>query len=87
VVVVDDGVATGATMKAVLAEVRRQGPATLVAAVPCGPPSTIAELGALADAVVCPLQPVGFMAVGQWYRNFTQTTDGEVVALLTDHGA
>ncbi len=82
VIVVDDGVATGATMKAVLAEVRRQRPSTLVCAVPCGPPSTIRELEALADEVVCPIQPIAFMAVGQWYRDFTQTTDDEVLELL-----
>lgn len=82
VIVVDDGVATGATMKAVLMEVRRQQPSTLVCAVPCGPPPTIHELGALADEVVCPIRPPVFMAVGQWYRDFTQTTDDEVLELL-----
>lgn len=82
VVVVDDGVATGATMKAVLQEVARQRPQRLVCAVPCGPPQTIRELGAFADEVVCPLQPPNFMAVGQWYRDFAQVTDDEVVALL-----
>jgi predicted phosphoribosyltransferase len=82
VIVVDDGIATGATMKAVLAETRRQRPATLVCAVPCGPPSTITAIGELADEVVCPLQPAGFMAVGQWYRDFAQTTDDEVLELL-----
>ncbi len=82
VIVVDDGVATGATMKAVLTEVRRQQPSTLVCAVPCGPPSTIRELESLADEVECPLQPMTFMAVGQWYRDFTQTTDAEVLELL-----
>ena len=82
VIVVDDGIATGATVKAVLYELGRQEPERLVAAVPCGPPSTIRELEALADEVVCPLRPVGFMSVGQWYADFTQTTDGEVLALL-----
>jgi predicted phosphoribosyltransferase len=82
VVVVDDGVATGATMKAVLAELRRQQPSQLICAVPCGPPPTIAELAGLADEVVCPLQPAGFMAVGQFYRDFAQTTDEEVMELL-----
>ncbi len=82
VIVTDDGVATGATMKAVLSEVKRQGPERLICAVPCGPPQTLAELEGLADEVVCPLQPPAFMAVGQWYRDFTQVTDDEVVELL-----
>ena len=69
-------------MKAVLVEVRRQAPRRLICAVPCGPPQTIRELAALADDVVCPLQPPTFMAVGQWYRDFTQVTDDEVMALL-----
>jgi predicted phosphoribosyltransferase len=86
VIVVDDGVATGATMKAVLMEVRRQSPRRLICAVPCAPPQTIGELTALADEVVCPLQPPTFMAVGQWYRDFTQVTDDEVVALLAGDG-
>ena len=82
VIVVDDGVATGATMKAVLTEVRRQQPSVLICAVPCGPPSTIRDLGDLADEVECPIQPINFMAVGQWYRDFTQVPDDEVMALL-----
>lgn len=82
VVVVDDGVATGATLRAALGIVRRRHPARLCCAVPVGPPTTIAELGADADEVVCPLQPAWFMAVGQWYADFRQVTDAEVVALL-----
>lgn len=82
VIVVDDGVATGATMKAVLMEVRRQAPSTLVAAVPCGPPSTVLELAGLADEVVCPLQPPSFVAVSQWYRDFNQVSDEEVVGFF-----
>lgn len=82
VIVVDDGIATGATMKAVLAELRRQHPTRLTAAVPCGPADTLNALEHLADEVVCPLVPPGFMAVGQWYRDFAQTTDDEVLALL-----
>ena len=82
VIVVDDGIATGATMKAVLYELGRHQPSLLIAAVPCAPPSTIRELKALADEVVCPLQPEAFMSVGQWYRDFTQTADDEVLELL-----
>ena len=49
---------------------------------PVGPPDTVAELAALADDVVCPRQPPGFVAVGEWYRDFSATTDDEVIALL-----
>lgn len=83
VVLVDDGVATGATMRAAVAAVRSAAPARVVVAVPVGPPDTIEELAALADDVVCPQQPPGFVAVGEWYRDFGETTDADVVALLT----
>lgn len=83
VVVVDDGLATGSTMRAAIAAVRSAGPNRIVVAVPVGPPDTVDELGALADAVVCPRQPDGFVAVGQWYRDFGETTDADVVALLS----
>lgn len=86
VIVVDDGVATGATLRAALALVRRRGPATLCCAVPVGPPETLLRLGEEADEVVCPLQPTWFMAVGEWYADFRQVEDHEVVALLEAHG-
>lgn len=82
VVVVDDGVATGATLRAALGYVRRLGPEWLVCAVPVGPPSTVDLIAAEVDEVVCPLQPEHFRAVGEWYRDFTQTSDEEVGALL-----
>lgn len=81
-VVVDDGVATGATLEASLRLVRRLGAASVIAAVPVGPPETIRRLGGAADAVVCPLQPQHFMAVGGWYEQFGQVPDEEVVKLL-----
>lgn len=80
--VVDDGVATGATLEASLRLVRRLGAASVIAAVPVGPPETIRRLGGAADAVVCPLQPQHFMAVGGWYEQFGQVPDEEVVKLL-----
>jgi putative phosphoribosyl transferase len=83
VVIVDDGLATGATMRAAIAAVRTAEPRRVVVAVPVGPPDTVAELGALADDVVCPRQPPSFVAVGEWYRDFGETTDADVVALLT----
>lgn len=82
VVVVDDGVATGATLRAALGYVRRLGPERLVCAVPVGPPRTVDLLAYEADEIVCPLQPERFRAVGEWYDEFGQTTDDEVVALL-----
>jgi predicted phosphoribosyltransferase len=81
-VVVDDGVATGATLEASLGLVRRLGAASVIAAVPVGPPETIRRLHGAADAVVCPLQPQHFMAVGGWFEQFGQVPDGEVVKLL-----
>jgi len=82
VVVVDDGIATGATMEAALKVLRRQGPARLIAAAPVGASDSVGRLVAEADAVVCPLVPPRFQAVGQFYRSFGQTGDEEVQDLL-----
>jgi putative phosphoribosyl transferase len=82
VVVADDGIATGYTMKAALASVRRRGAKTVVMAVPVGPASTIAEMQKDADKIVCLHTPDPFYAIGQFYENFAQTTDEEVVKLL-----
>lgn len=82
-VVVDDGVATGATLLAALGWVRRQGPEEVVCAVPVGPPGTIAVIAEIVDRVVCPLRPRDFRAVGAFYRRFDQVTDDEVDRLLT----
>ncbi|WP_329097985.1 phosphoribosyltransferase family protein [Actinomadura citrea] len=82
VVVVDDGVATGATARAACQVVRAQGARRVILAVPVGSPDIIAGLRRTADDVVCVLEPDLFHAVGQWYREFGQTSDGEVVELL-----
>ena len=82
VILVDDGLATGSTMRAAAMAVRGAAPARVVIAVPVGAPSTCEELRALADDVVCPLTPSSFAAVGQWYDDFSQTTDDEVRELL-----
>ncbi len=82
VIVVDDGIATGATLQATLQAVRSQSPAKLVCAVPVGPPSSVADLTSHVDAMVCPLQPRWFRAVGEWYETFGQTSDSEVIAVL-----
>ena len=82
VIVVDDGVATGATLRSALEFVRRAGARTVVCAVPVGPPQTIEALSAFADEVVCPLTPESFRAVGEWYDEFPQATDADVLRLL-----
>lgn len=82
VIVVDDGLATGATMKAAVLALKQAGAARVVVAAPVGPPDTCTELEALADEVVCLQRPAHFMAVGQWYQDFGQTTDREVQELL-----
>jgi putative phosphoribosyl transferase len=82
VFVVDDGVATGYTMRAAIAALRQKGPKKIVVAVPVGARSTCEELARVADAVICLHTPAEFVAVGQWYRNFSQTSDEEVRELL-----
>jgi predicted phosphoribosyltransferase len=83
VLVVDDGLATGATMRAAVAAVRRHSPRSVVVAVPVAAPSACDEAAAEADACVCVTSPPDFMAVGEWYADFRQTTDEEVRALLS----
>lgn len=82
VIVVDDGLATGATMIAALHGLRQQKPARLVCAVPVAPPETLAKVRPLADEVVCLETPEWFQAVGQFYGNFDQVEDDEVIRLL-----
>jgi len=82
VILVDDGLATGATMEAAIADVRRRHPAGIVVAVPVGAPATCRRLATAADRMVCLLSPPEFSAVGEWYGDFEQTSDAEVLALL-----
>jgi putative phosphoribosyl transferase len=82
VLVVDDGIATGSTMKAALASLKKQGAKKIVVAVPVGPPSTISELQKMADKVVCLHMPEYFQAIGQFYEDFSQTSDEDVIDLL-----
>ena len=84
VIVVDDGLATGATMRAAVMALRQQGPGQLVVAVPVGAPETCRSLRTLADELVCPAMPEPFRAVGLWYREFPQATDEEVHELLNE---
>jgi predicted phosphoribosyltransferase len=86
-ILVDDGLATGATMKAAAKAVRALGPSRLVVAVPVGPAESVREMQELADDVVCPWIPGEFHAVGQFYRAFDQTTDQEIHDLLRDFAA
>ncbi|OEJ23894.1 phosphoribosyl transferase [Streptomyces agglomeratus] len=81
-VVVDDGIATGATAQAACEVVRAQGAARVVLAVPVAAPDAVARLSSTVDELVCLSVPQMFRAVGEWYENFTQTSDEEVVALL-----
>jgi putative phosphoribosyl transferase len=82
VIVVDDGLATGATMIAALHALRARNPKKLVCAVPVAPPDTLKKVEAYADEVVCLSAPEYFYAVGQFYMDFPQVSDKEVVALL-----
>ena len=85
-IVVDDGIATGASMIAALHAVRAKKPARLVCAVPVAPAESLEQIRPYADELVCLETPGGFMAVGQFYRHFEQVEDEEVVALLARHG-
>ncbi len=87
VILVDDGLATGSTMRAAVQAVRQRNPARVVVAVPVGAPDTCSEMAALADEVVCARMPEPFSAVGQWYVDFDQTTDEEVMDLIHEHAA
>ena len=82
IILVDDGLATGATMRAGTQAVRAAKPSRLVVAIPVAPPEAIEDLAAEADTVVCPLQPARFNAVGLWYTKFDQTSDDEVREIL-----
>jgi predicted phosphoribosyltransferase len=82
VVLVDDGLATGSTMKAAVEAVRSLRPTRIIVAVPVGSPDTCHEFAAIADDIICARAPEHFAAVGQWYDDFRQTTDEEVRELL-----
>jgi len=81
-ILIDDGLATGATMRAAVKALRQRGAAQIVVAVPVGPPDTCREFEDVADEVVCASAPESFHAVGQYYEDFSQTSDDEVRDLL-----
>ena len=83
IVLVDDGIATGSTMRAAISALRRMGPERIVVAVPVAPPVVEEELAGIADEVICLTTPTPFAAVGFWYGDFTPTTDQEVRHILT----
>jgi putative phosphoribosyl transferase len=85
-VVVDDGLATGASMRAALMAVRKLHPRQLILAVPVAPPEALAALAPLVDAEVCVFKPEHMQAVGAWYEDFTQTSHSEVAELLAELG-
>ncbi len=82
VVIVDDGIATGGTVRAAIAVCRARGASRVIVAAGVAPPEVIESLAHEADAAIAVLVPQGFAAVGQWFEDFTQTTDDEVVAAL-----
>jgi predicted phosphoribosyltransferase len=82
VILIDDGLATGSSMRAAVAALRRLQPARIVVAVPVGAAETCADLQAVADEAVCARTPDPFYAVGLWYEDFSQTSDEEVRELL-----
>lgn len=82
VILVDDGLATGASMKAAIQAVRRHSPARIVVAVPVAALDTVEQLQFEVDEVVCPLTPQWLMSIGYWYKNFSQTSDEQVIDLL-----
>jgi putative phosphoribosyl transferase len=84
VVLVDDGAATGTTMKVAVRALKRRSPAKIVVALPVAPPDTLTDLAREADAVVCLHQPPDFRALGYHYRDFRQLADDEVMGLLDD---
>ena len=87
VILVDDGLATGSTMRAAAQALRKQNPKRLVVAVPVGAAETCDEFRSEVDEVICGMAPEAFYAVGMWYEDFSQTTDEEVQELLNEASA
>ncbi len=87
IILIDDGIATGATMHVAIQALRKEKPARIIVAVPVAANSTCDELLPILDELVCPLRPFQFHAVGLWYDNFSQTSDEEVIELLAKNRA
>jgi len=86
VIVVDDGIATGASMMMAIKVLRNMKPASIIVAVPVAPPDSVRELKQVADEVVVIMQPMDFFAIGQFYSDFTQVSDDETKNLLEERG-
>lgn len=82
IILVDDGIATGATVRAAIKALREHQPKAIILTVPVAAYSTCEEMAPLVDKIVCPLKPKAFHAVGLWYESFSQTSDNEVIELL-----
>ena len=82
VIIVDDGLATGATMHAAIDAVKQQNPKKIIAAIPVAPPDSVETLRGMVDEVICPLQPRYLSSIGQWYADFSQVSDATVINLL-----
>ena len=82
IILVDDGIATGATMRAAVMALRKHQPTSIIIAVPVAAREACEEMAKLVDKIICPLRPINFHAVGLWYENFSQTADSEVIELL-----
>lgn len=78
----DDGIATGFTVKGAVEFLKGKDPKEIILAVPVAPPDALLEIEPMVDKIVCPLRPEFFFAVGQFYENFTQITDEEVINLF-----
>lgn len=83
VIIIDDGIATGATLRAAIQVIKTQHPKKIIIAVPVADKTICDELSAMVDEMICLYQPSHLMSVGYWYENFDQTTDEEVIALMT----
>lgn len=86
VIVTDDGIATGASLKAAITSIMREDPQTIIAAIPVGTLSGVQKIGEVADSVLCLFAPPSFRAVGEYYRNFDQVGDDEVIEILEKAG-
>ena len=86
VILVDDGIATGSSMQAAVLATKSLGPGRVIVATPTAPPDSVATLAELADDVIAVRTPEPFLAVGYWYDDFAQTTDGEVIDILASSG-
>ncbi len=82
VILVDDGLATGATMHAAIDAVKQQNPQKIIVAIPVAPPDSIKSLQQMVDELICPLQPKQLSSIGQWYADFSQVSDATVIDLL-----